>query len=59
MADFGCSNEKLAELYKELQGTKSIQFQFRVWNIFELMQPKLFKNFSCIKRKRSVLWKTF
>ena len=34
VADFGCSTEKLAEFRKELQGTKSIQFQFRVWNIF-------------------------
>ena len=30
IADFGCSTEKLPELYKELQGTKSTQFQFRV-----------------------------
>ena len=56
IADFGCSTEKLAEFRKELQETKSIQFQCRVWNIFELMQPKLFKKFSCIKRKHSVLW---
>ena len=51
IADFGCSTEKLAVFHKELQETKSIQFQFREWNIFELMQPKLFKNF--------VLWTDF
>ena len=55
IADFGCSTEKLAVFRKELQETKSIQFQFRVRNVFELMQPKLLKNFSCMKRKRSVL----
>ena len=36
IADFGCSTEKLAVFRKELQETKSIQFQFRVRNIFEL-----------------------
>ena len=30
VADFGCPTEKLAEFHKELQGTKSIPFQFRV-----------------------------
>ena len=30
IADFGCSTEKLVEFRKELQGTKSIPFQFRV-----------------------------
>ena len=30
IADFGCSTEKLAEFHKELQETKSIQYQFRV-----------------------------
>ena len=34
IAEFGCSTEKLPEFYKELQGTKSTKFQFRVWNIF-------------------------
>ena len=33
IADFGCSTEELAEFYKELEETKSIQFQFGVWNI--------------------------
>ena len=30
IANFGFSTEKLAEFRKELQGTKSIPFQFRV-----------------------------
>ena len=30
IADFGCSTEELAEFHKELEETKSIQFQFRV-----------------------------
>ena len=30
MADFGCSTKKVAEFHRELQETKSIQFQFRV-----------------------------
>ena len=30
IADFDCFTEKLPEFYKELQGTKSTQFQFRV-----------------------------
>ena len=33
IADFGCSTEELAEFHKELEETKSIQFQFRVWNV--------------------------
>ena len=33
IADFICSTEKLAEFYKKPQETKSIQFQFTVWNI--------------------------
>ena len=33
IADFGCSTEELAEFHKELEETKSIKFQFRVWNI--------------------------
>ena len=33
IADFGCSTEELAEFHNELEETKSIQFQFRVWNI--------------------------
>ena len=33
ISDLVCSTEKLAEFHKELKGTKSIQFQFRVWNI--------------------------
>ena len=29
-ADFGCSTEELAGFHKELEETKSTQFQFRV-----------------------------
>ena len=33
IADFGFSIEKLAEFHKKQQKTKSVQFQFTVWNI--------------------------
>ena len=54
-ADFGCSSEKLAEFHKVLQETKVFNFNLEYETFCKLMQPKLFKNFLCIKQKHGVL----
>ena len=46
MADFGCSTEKLR---KEPLQTKSIQFQFRVWNVLGAYVTKTFEKLSMCK----------